>query len=162
MIFSCKKLIFWKVSNPRGYFTRPLFILYTGSLNGCEASYSVKKISYVAVQQYYITFCQNRKDEKNIKCNVRDKNDVHHNLDFCALEICVFDFCGVPNYGLPLKFAGQNLDFCGKITQKSKILWKINSFFPTNRFFSLISLACFEFFYVQGLYVIKKKEIYYY
>ena len=84
---------------------------------------------------------------------------IHRNLDFCALEICVFNFCGVLNYRHPLKFAGQNLDFCGKIAQKSKILWKINSFFPTNQIFSLISLICFENFYVQGLYVIQKRYI---
>ena len=58
--------------------------------------------------------------------------------------------------GQSLKFAGQNLDFCGKITQKSKILWKSNSFFPTNRIFPLI---CFENFYVKGLYVIQKRYI---
>ena len=42
---------------------------------------------------------------------------IHLNLDFCALEICVFDFCGVMNYRQPSKFAGPNLDFCGKIAQ---------------------------------------------
>ena len=50
-----------------------------------------------------------------------ESNQVHLNLDFCALEICVFDFCGVLNYRHPLKFAVQNLDFCGKNGQNSKI-----------------------------------------
>ena len=33
-------------------------------------------------------------------------------LDFCALEVCVFDFCALPNDRPPSKFAGQSLDFC--------------------------------------------------
>ena len=59
---------------------------------------------------------------------------IHLNLDFCALEICVFDFCGLPNNGHPLKFAGLNLDFCGKNPNLFGILW---GFLCKNYFFHL-------------------------
>ena len=51
---------------------------------------------------------------------------IHQTLDFCALEVCVFDFCALPNDRPPSKFAGQTLDFCAVLEGKTiEIVQKI-------------------------------------
>ena len=42
------------------------------------------------------------------------------NGNFFALANCVFDFCSVPNYRLPLKFANQNSISAGKSPKNLK------------------------------------------
>ena len=95
---------------------------------------------FIPIGNYFDFMSQFDKNEWNINLFLViscPKIYKHHNLDFCVLEICVFDFCGVLNYRHPLKFAAQNLDFCGKIAQNSKIHWKILNFFHKNDIFPI-------------------------
>ena len=69
-----------------------------------------------------------------------------------------FYFCGVLNHRQSLKFAGQNLDFCGKIAQNSKIPWKIELFFFVKRFFFQNCLANVYFMNTYRVYDLEKNR----
>ena len=80
------------------------------------------------------------------------RNKVHQTLDFCALEVCVFDFCALPNDRPPSKFAGQTLDFCAVLEGKTidilqnfldiKIFQCKNKFFPV--YFDKINIIIYK------------------